>query len=219
MFAATYALDSRRRRCRRSLIAGAWLLAIAARGRVRHRHGLPFRRGRRPLAPLLLGSRRGFRRSASNRRGDVRAAALLLLAESPSNGYQLMRKIDERSNGVWRPSADSIYPALFQLEDEGLVRVEEHDGRRTFVLTDSGRAYVEEHRTELGAAWKKMSGTVDDDVADLVGETKRIAIAALQIRHLGNSHQVAEARHQLAEVRRGLYALLAEDESAHAGGE
>ena len=56
------------------------------------------------------------------KRGDVRAAALALLAEEPPNGYQIIQEISERSGGVWRPSPGSVYPALQQLEDEGLIR-------------------------------------------------------------------------------------------------
>ena len=49
------------------------------------------------------------------KRGDVRAAALALLAEEPMNGYQIIGEISERSDGVWRPSPGSVYPALQQL--------------------------------------------------------------------------------------------------------
>src|SRR5436305_1626298 len=73
------------------------------------------------------------------RRGDIRTAALLLLAEEPRNGYAIMQEIEERSNGVWRPSPGSVYPALAQLEDEGLIRSEEADGRKQFAITDAGR--------------------------------------------------------------------------------
>ena len=46
----------------------------------------------------------------------------LLLAEEPRNGYQIMQEVQERSDGVWSPSPGSVYPALQQLEDEGLIR-------------------------------------------------------------------------------------------------
>src|SRR5919198_1133123 len=52
-------------------------------------------------------------------RGDVRAAMLLVLAEESMSGYGLMQEIENRSEGVWRPSPGSVYPALAQLEDEG----------------------------------------------------------------------------------------------------
>ena len=86
----------------------------------------------------------GFRRGRKARRGDVRTAALLLLAEEPRNGYQIMQELEERSGGAWRPSAGSIYPALQLLEDEGLIRSEEVDGRKLLHLTDAGRRALEE---------------------------------------------------------------------------
>src|SRR5262245_15440425 len=175
---------------------------------MRQRHGPPFGRG----APPCFGGPGFWRGGPRARRGDVRAAVLLLLAESPRNGYQLMQEIESRSSGMWRPSAGSIYPALAQLEDEGLVRGEAQDGKRTFALTDAGRAHADERRAELGAPWEEMADAVDDDVAGLFGEIKRVAMAAAQIGHMGNQTQVAEARKLLAATRRSLYAFLADDD-------
>src|SRR5437870_11482793 len=122
------------------------MFSKATRTRRRHRHhgfgpGSGF--GYERFAP---GGSFGRARGRRARRGDIRAAALLLLAEEPRNGYQLMQEIEERSGGVWRPSPGSVYPALAQLEDEGLVRSIEQDGRKLFELTDTGRAHVEERR-------------------------------------------------------------------------
>jgi DNA-binding PadR family transcriptional regulator len=105
-----------------------------------------------------------------------------------------------------------VYPALAQLEDEGLVRVEERHGRRTYVLSDAGRAYVEERRADLVAPWEEMSDSVDDDVASLFKEIRQVATAAAQIAHMGSAEQITEARSVLANARRALYSLLAEDE-------
>ena len=151
-------------------------------------------------------------RGRRTRRGDVRAAVLLLLEEEPRNGYQLMQEIEQRSGGVWRPSPGSVYPALAQLEDEGLVRLEERDGRRTYVLTDAGRAYVEEREDDLAAPWEEMSESVDDDVAALFREMRQVGMAAGQIGQMGSARQVTEARGLLADARRALYSLLAADE-------
>src|SRR4051812_21973143 len=80
-------------------------------GRGHRRHG----RGHR--GPKGFGMFPGgpFRPGGRARRGDVRAAALLLLAEKPRNGYAIMQAIEERTDGVWRPSPGSVYPALSQL--------------------------------------------------------------------------------------------------------
>jgi DNA-binding PadR family transcriptional regulator len=182
-------------------------------GHGRRRHGPPPfpPRGPFPFPPFFFGGR-GFRGGPRARRGDVRAAVLLLLAEETRNGYQLMQEIEQRSGGVWRPSPGSVYPALAQLEDEGLVRVEERDGRRTYVLTDAGWASVNERRDDLVAPWEEMSESVDDDVASLFDELRQVGMAAAQIAQVGSLRQNEQARAALASVRRTLYSLLAADD-------
>jgi DNA-binding PadR family transcriptional regulator len=145
------------------------------------------------------------------RRGDVRAGILALLAEQPRNGYQIMQELERRSRGLWRPSPGSVYPALQQLEDEGLVRAEESGGGRTFQLTESGRAYVKEHADEVEAPWDALGSAADDEVMSLVGLTRQLGVAAVQVAHAGNAAQIAEARKVIADARRALYRLLAED--------
>ena len=190
----------------RMLATGA-LLAMRGWG---GRHGPPF--GRRGAFGPFFGAPGRFSPGPRARRGDVRAAALLLLSEGPLNGYQIMQEIEKRSDGVWRPSPGSVYPALAQLEDEGLIRAEQVGDRRIFVLTDSGRVEAAKRGGEPGAPWEQISGAVDDDVGALFGEMRRVGMAAAQIGHLGTADQVARARGLLADVRRALYAVLAEDE-------
>jgi DNA-binding PadR family transcriptional regulator len=187
------------------------LLAMTARGGGGRRHGPPFWRG--GFGPPFVGGLGGFPRGPRARRGDVRAAALLLLAEDPRNGYQIMQEIEQRSGGLWRPSPGSVYPALAQLEDEGLVRVDEREGRRTYALTDAGRAYVDERGDDLVAPWDEMSDSVDDDVTSLFKELRQVAMAVVQVGQMGSTRQIAEARKLLASARRALYSLLAEAET------
>src|SRR5271163_4892463 len=100
----------------------------------------------------------GGGRGRRARRGDIRTAALLLLAEEPRNGYQIMQEVQERSGGMWSPSPGSVYPALAQLEDEGLIRTEEHDGSKLFAITDEGRALLAERGAERPAPWEQTGG-------------------------------------------------------------
>src|SRR3954454_774724 len=110
-----------------------------------HRHHHPHRGGPGPMDMGPGPHRRGGRGGRGGRapRGDVRTAVLLLLAEEPMHGYQLMQAIAERSGGSWTPSPGAIYPTLNQLEDEGLVTVTADAGRKLVTLTDAGREYLE----------------------------------------------------------------------------
>jgi DNA-binding PadR family transcriptional regulator len=154
---------------------------------------------------------RFFHRGPRARRGDVRAGILALLAEQPRNGYQIMQELEQRSRGMWRPSPGSVYPALQQLEDEGLVRAEESGGGRAFQLTESGRAHVKEHADELTAPWDALCSAAGDEVMSLIGLCRQLGVAAAQVAHAGNAAQIAQARKVVTDARRALYRLLAED--------
>jgi len=152
------------------------------------------------------------------RRGDVRAAALALLAEEPRNGYQIIQEIGERSGGVWRPSPGSVYPALQQLEDEALIQAETPEGgRRRYALTAEGQAYVEAHPEEVQEPWDVVARSVGDDAIELRDLFGQVMMAAVQVMRVGNDAQVAQAQKILTDARRSLYRILAADEDEPAG--
>ncbi|HEV2371176.1 MAG TPA: PadR family transcriptional regulator [Streptosporangiaceae bacterium] len=147
------------------------------------------------------------------KRGDVRAAVLALLAEGPRNGYQIIQDIGERSGGVWQPSPGSVYPALQQLEDEGLIAAETPEGgRKQYVLTAEGRDYMATHSTETPAPWDSVAGSVGSGAMELRGLVGQVAVAAMQVHRVGGDAQVAQAHRVLADARRSLYRILAADE-------
>src|SRR3954452_23245973 len=154
--------------------------------------GPPFGRGRRP------------------RRGDVRAAALVLLDEESRNGYQLMQEIEQRSDGAWRPSPGSVYPALQQLEDEGLVSTTAGDGGRFYELTDAGRQQVAE-RGDAPAPWDAVKEDVGPGRGQVMRLVREVAMAAAQLTQAGDDAQIAQAQDVLKDARRALYRILAED--------
>ena len=148
------------------------------------------------------------------RRGDVRAAILDLLAEGqPWNGYQIIQEIGERTQGVWRPSAGSVYPALQQLEDEGLITpAAGEDRKRNYTLTDDGRAYVQAHADELKASWDAVTGSVDDAAVQMHNLARQVAMATVQVAQAGSPTQVQQASKILADTRKALYRILAADD-------
>ncbi|GAA3429816.1 PadR family transcriptional regulator [Streptosporangium sandarakinum] len=156
------------------------------------------------------GGRGQFGRGRKAKRGDVRAAILALLSEEPRNGYQIIQEIAQRSQGGWKPSPGAVYPALQQLADEGLVLSEESDGRKSFRLTDAGRAYVAEHADELRAPWEEMTPEVDDSTWELMDIVRQAGFAMTQILQTGSDAQIRQARQTLVETRRKLYQILAD---------
>jgi DNA-binding PadR family transcriptional regulator len=175
----------------------------------RHRHDRDFGPG--DFGPGFPGfGPRGRRRRM--RRGDVRAAILVLLAEQPYNGYGLMQEIETRSEGAWRPSPGSIYPALALLEDEGLVAAEAAEGRKQFALTDAGRAHVEENREQLGEPWAGLNEEVGEGRRAIRAQIGQLAAATMQVAQVGTDAQIAKAGEVLVDARKAMYRLLADEQ-------
>ena len=89
-----------------------------------------------PWAAFGMGRRGRFFEA-----GEIRLALLSLLRDGPKHGYQLMKELEERSGGMYKASAGSVYPTLQQLEDEGLVEATVIKGRRTFKLVGNTGAW------------------------------------------------------------------------------
>jgi DNA-binding PadR family transcriptional regulator len=145
------------------------------------------------------------------RRGDVRAAALALLAERPMHGYEMIQELESRTGGVWRPSPGSLYPALQLLQDEGLVTADDSSGKRLLTLTDAGR----EARAAAGAdnrPWEQITAGVPPVHKVLRDGIDQIATAARQVAEVGTDEEKAKAAQILTDTRKALYRLLADSE-------
>ncbi|TIC89338.1 helix-turn-helix transcriptional regulator [Nocardioides sp. GY 10113] len=171
------------------------------------------------LVGLFGGGRPEGGRGPRVRRGDVRVAILDVLRaagereESP-NGYQVIQQIAERSAGAWRPSPGSVYPTIQQLEDEGLVELDEGRGRRALRLSETGARYCEENAEELAAVWAPFERSGEEpgtaEHADLRAEIPQVMSAVWQIATNGSPDQRDAAVEVLVEARRRLYGILAD---------
>jgi len=138
---------------------------------------------------------------------------MLLQADGPANGYQLMQGLEQRSDGHWRPSPGSVYPALSQLEDEGLIRSVQREGEtgRTFELTDAGREQLQE-RGEERPPWERPEEDDEHPRFALRNAIIGTGKAAWHVAQDGDGKQLEEATKILEDARRRLYRLLAGDD-------
>ena len=114
-------------------------------------------------------------------RGDVRTAILLVLADEPMHGYQIMQAMSDRTGGPGAPGPGAVYPTIAQLEDEGLVTTREEGGRRSVTLTSEGRTYVEERSARLGDPFAEFANRPTGP--DLRGPLHELQAAARPDRH------------------------------------
>ncbi len=156
------------------------------------------------------GERGGFGRGWGGGRrmprGAIRIAILVALRDEPAHGYEVMRRLDEMSGGLWRPSPGSVYPHLQMLEDEGLVVSSDVEGSRTYTLTDAGRAEAE----NATLPWQG-AGEIDDGVRTLRVGMGQLMSAAKQLAGAGQQSQIERGVAVIQQARKELYQILAED--------
>lgn len=157
-----------------------------------------------------MGERGAPRAGQRARRGAVRDALLVVLAERPMHGYELITELEARSSGRWRPSPGSVYPALTRMEEQGLVSADEVDEKKVFSLTARGREVSEaldvDGADPTPARWREAGdghGALRALPAEITGQAR-------QLRRFGSPEQVARAAALLEGVKRELYAILAD---------
>ena len=179
------------------------------RGGPRREGGGFGRRGQRGFDAGLDPSRgRGPRRG----RGDVRTAVLLLLLERPMHGYEMIQQIRERSDEAWSPSPGAIYPTIQLLTDEGLITVNDSDGKKVSSLTEAGRAAAQALADSTTAPWDDASSDAGGGGESLRRSVFQLMQAVRQVGMAGSQAQRQRTAELLDESRRKVYAMLAVDE-------
>jgi DNA-binding PadR family transcriptional regulator len=154
---------------------------------------------------------RGGRHRA--RRGAIVNATLLLLDERPMHGYELITELDARSDGRWRPSPGTMYPALGRMEKHGLVESDEIDDKKQFRLTDAGRQRLAEYRSTREDDTEPWNDTGRGHRGELRGHVSELVGQVRQIGRFGTADQIERAGEVLADAKRSLYAILATESS------
>ena len=115
----------------------------------------------------------GRRRAQMFEAGEIRLVILRLLRERPRHGYDIIKALEERMAGCYTPSAGTVYPTLQLLEDQGLVRAEEEEGKRVYHITPAGEALLEERRSEVDEIIDRVRETVRDFAGGAMGDLNR----------------------------------------------
>lgn len=168
--------------------------------------------------PFDEGGGGGGRRR--QRRGDLKYVLLELLAEQPRHGYDLIKELEQRYAGFYRPSPGSVYPTLQLLEDEGNLTSEQVEGKRVYTITEAGRSVLAERQQQPGdqpGGWRHGGRR---GPAPELEELRRSAMALMSsvmqgARH-GTPDQQRAVQERLEATRREIYRILAGDQSANA---
>jgi DNA-binding PadR family transcriptional regulator len=144
---------------------------------------------------------------------------LELLAEQPRHGYDLIKELEQRYGGFYRPSPGSVYPTLQLLEEEGSLTSELADGKRVYTITQAGRALLAERSRQAeerhgGRHGPFGTGTPSAELNQLRRGMEALGASVLQVAQHGTPEQARLAAALLDTARRQIYAILARDDAA-----
>ncbi|MCI0688008.1 MAG: PadR family transcriptional regulator [Sporichthyaceae bacterium] len=127
--------------------------------------------------------------------GRLRLYLLKLLADGPKHGYEVMRLMEDRTLGMYAPSAGTIYPRLARLEQEGLVtQTAGEGGRKVYALTDAGRAELARRESEVAELEQELRDNILGVADEIRGEVRE------SLRELRD--QLKQSARQLKDERR-----------------
>jgi len=138
-----------------------------------------------------------------------------MLESGPKHGYELMKELETKSGGMYKASAGAIYPALQQLEDEGMVTSDPTAGKRVYSLTDSGKAELEREGETVNRIWQRAEQAGDwapwmgVEGAEVMRPAATVMKAALKAATRGShdSARIAKIREILERTTREIEAL------------
>ncbi|GAA2513353.1 PadR family transcriptional regulator [Streptomyces gobitricini] len=107
--------------------------------------------------------------------GRLRLYLLKLLDEAPRHGYEVIRLLEERFQGLYAPSAGTVYPRLAKLEAEGLVTHATEGGRKVYSITDAGRAELADRGDELADLEREIRDSVSALAAEIRDDVRGAA--------------------------------------------
>ncbi|MBX3063588.1 MAG: helix-turn-helix transcriptional regulator [Anaerolineae bacterium] len=148
------------------------------------------------------------------RRGDIKFVLLELLKDQPRHGYELIKILEERSSGFYRPSAGVIYPTLQLLEEEGSLTSETTDGKKVYTITDAGRKLLEEQEESwgpgFGPRWGHHFKQNMPQMMEMQQAIRQLFESTMQAARYGTPEQVQAVQKVLKSAAKEVHAILAQ---------
>ncbi len=114
------------------------------------------------------------------RRGDISPLILKTLADGPAHGYEIIKRIEDRTKGMWKPSPGSVYPTLQMLEEQGLVKSRDEDGKKVYELTKEGKAQAKTEKDYHD--WEKLGKSDFAELKMLAAQTVGLTKQVIKVR-------------------------------------
>jgi len=181
--------------------------------RMRHRmHAHGFRRG--PFGRFGGDFGNGGRKR--HRRGDIKYILLEMIAEKPQHGYELIKTLEQRYGGFYRPSPGTVYPTLQLLEEEGSVTSETVDGKKIYTITEMGRKQLDERdhdEDEWAGRRKRFFAEGKPKFVELSQSAMALFETVMQAARFGTPEQVKEVQDLLARTTQEVHTIMSKKDT------
>ena len=120
-------------------------------------------------------------RGSPFQKGDLKYVILDLIKDKPCHGYEIIRRLEERSHGFYAPSPGAVYPTLQLLEEIGYIEAKQQDGKRIYTITDEGRKFLSDSKPfaegikqQMRDTWSKENTTEMREAMVEIGRMGRL---------------------------------------------
>jgi len=132
--------------------------------------------------------------------GDLKFVILQLLDEKPRHGYDIIKALEERSNGAYSPSPGTVYPTLTLLEEMGYATATaEEGGKKVFEITPEGKKHLAENSSTVDSIFERIQEAVEPFFSSSMGDV-RTAMRHLARSSLGTALKHADNKEVLAKI-------------------
>ncbi|HKZ89340.1 MAG TPA: PadR family transcriptional regulator [Thermoplasmata archaeon] len=143
-------------------------------------------------------------------KGDVKGLVLFILAEKPKHGYEIMKSIEDRFHGFYRPSPGAVYPALRALRRLRYARMEGGERRKVYRITSKGKSYLRSRRAQMERRYREFEAAIGPDKAALLRDFRRTGQLLFANMRNVTPGQARTLRGLLTELRERMLRVLAE---------
>lgn len=141
-------------------------------------------------------------------RGDIKYILLAVIAENPRHGYELIKELEARFGGTWKPSPGSVYPTLQLLEEGGYLIGEQIEGKKVYSITENGRELLAERGNPLDWIEERSKPQQWMELGNAVAD---LGAAVMQVARSGDSDKIKRVQEIINRTKREIYGILAED--------
>jgi DNA-binding PadR family transcriptional regulator len=140
-------------------------------------------------------------------RGDIKVLVLESLKSGPKRGYEVIKSIREMFGGWYAPSPGAVYPTLQWLEEEGLVRSEEVEGKRVYSITEEGLRFLAEKKDLVEGFRDRWRRATSPEGVELLDAARRLGMTVLASYTKYPEERLREVIRILEDARRRIMEL------------